>query len=94
MFTILQNGNQNQQNMDAQRHCILVAASNPYPLPTPVYRPPMQNLEKSENIEEQTESRSSDAETVAKSFAQVLLALLSPYLLMVVCIFCGLPIMK
>jgi mediator of RNA polymerase II transcription subunit 25 len=87
MFPILQNGNQNQQNMDAQRHCILVAASNPYPLPTPVYRPPMQNLEKSENIEEQTESRSSDAETVAKSFAQVLLALLSPYLLMVVCIF-------
>ncbi|KAM3691375.1 hypothetical protein ACJW30_08G010000 [Castanea mollissima] len=70
MFPILQNGNQNQQNMDSQRHCILVAASNPYPLPTPVYRPQIQNLEKGENIEEQTESRSSDAETVAKSFAQ------------------------
>lgn len=70
MFPILQNGNQNQQNMDSQRHCILVAASNPYPLPTPVYRPQIQHLEKGENIEEQTESRSSDAETVAKSFAQ------------------------
>ncbi|XP_062159533.1 mediator of RNA polymerase II transcription subunit 25 isoform X2 [Alnus glutinosa] len=68
MFPIPPNGNQNQQNLDAQRHCILVAASNPYPLPTPVYRPQVQNLDKSENMEEQTESRSSDAETVAKSF--------------------------
>ncbi|KAK7821136.1 mediator of rna polymerase ii transcription subunit 25 [Quercus suber] len=32
--------------------------------------PQIQHLEKGENIEEQTESRSSDAETVAKSFAQ------------------------
>ncbi|KAG2662925.1 hypothetical protein I3760_16G003900 [Carya illinoinensis] len=70
MFPIPQNGNLNQQNVDTQRHCILVAASNPYPLPTPVYRPNLQNLEKNENIEEQTESRTSDAETVAKSFAQ------------------------
>lgn len=72
MFSMVPNGNQNQQNVDGQRHCILVAASNPYPLPTPVYRPQMQNLEQSENIEAQTESRLSDAETVAKSFAQVL----------------------
>jgi mediator of RNA polymerase II transcription subunit 25 len=71
MFPIPPNGNQNQQNLDAQRHCILVAASNPYPLPTPVYRPQVQNLDKSENMEEQTESRSSDAETVAKSFVHV-----------------------
>ncbi|XP_042964090.1 mediator of RNA polymerase II transcription subunit 25-like isoform X3 [Carya illinoinensis] len=70
MFPIPQNGNLNQQNVDTQRHCILVAASNPYPLPTPVYKPQLQNLEKNENIEEQTESRTSDAETVAKSFAQ------------------------
>ncbi|XWS34008.1 hypothetical protein CRYUN_Cryun21dG0002500 [Craigia yunnanensis] len=70
MFPITPNGKQTQQNVDGQRHCILVAASNPYPLPTPVYRPQIQNLEQSENIEAQTESRLSDAETVAKSFAQ------------------------
>lgn len=68
MFPIPQNGSQNPQNGDSQRHCILVAASNPYPLPTPVYRPQVQSLDKSENMEEQAESRSSDAETVAKSF--------------------------
>ncbi|XP_031249670.1 mediator of RNA polymerase II transcription subunit 25 isoform X2 [Pistacia vera] len=69
MFSVA-NGSQNQQNIDGQRHCIVVAASNPHPLPTPVYRPQMQNMEQSENIEIQTESRLSDAETVAKSFAQ------------------------
>ncbi|PSR91194.1 Mediator of RNA polymerase II transcription subunit like [Actinidia chinensis var. chinensis] len=63
-------GSQTQQNVAGQRHCILVAASNPYPLPTPVYRPPLQNLEQGENIEVQTQSRLSDAETVAKSFGQ------------------------
>lgn len=67
------NGNQPQQNVDRQMHCILVAASNPYPLPTPVYRPQMQKLEQSENIETQVDSRLSDAETVAKSFVQVLI---------------------
>lgn len=72
MFSAASNGSQNQQNVDGQRHCILVAASNPYPLPTPVYRPQMQNMEQSENIETQAESRLSDAETLAKSFAQVL----------------------
>ncbi|XVF03439.1 hypothetical protein REPUB_Repub04eG0261600 [Reevesia pubescens] len=70
MFPIAPNGNQTQQNVDGQRHCILVAASNPYPLPTPVYRPQIQNLEQSENMEAQIESRLSDAETLAKSFAQ------------------------
>ncbi|KAB1222561.1 Mediator of RNA polymerase II transcription subunit 25 [Morella rubra] len=75
MFPVPQNGNQNQHNVDAQRHCILIAASNPYPLPTPVYRPQLQNLEKSENVEEQTESRSSDAETVAKLFPQCSISL-------------------
>ncbi|KAK6134087.1 hypothetical protein DH2020_032184 [Rehmannia glutinosa] len=62
-------GNQNQ-NVDGQRHCILVAASNPYPLPTPVYRPQPQNIEQSENIETQPDNRLSDAEALAKSFAQ------------------------
>ncbi|KAF8389791.1 hypothetical protein HHK36_024310 [Tetracentron sinense] len=75
MFSLAPNGSQTQQNVDGQRHCILVAASNPYPLPTPVYRPQIQNLEQSENIEVQTENRLSDAETVAKSFAQCLVSL-------------------
>ncbi|TYI46072.1 hypothetical protein E1A91_D13G080900v1 [Gossypium mustelinum] len=70
MFPIASNGNQTPQNVDGQRHCILVAASNPYPLPTPVYRPQIQNLEQVENSEAQTESCLSDAETVARSFAQ------------------------
>ncbi|KAI3502637.1 hypothetical protein L1887_30836 [Cichorium endivia] len=52
------NGSQNHQ-----RHCILVAASNPYPLPTPVY------------IGMQSESHLSDAETVAKYFKQCLISL-------------------
>lgn len=71
MFPTVQNGSQNQQNVDFQKHCILVAASNPHPLPTPVYRPQMQSVEQSENIDAQTESRLYDAEAVAKSFAQV-----------------------
>ncbi|KAI3502625.1 hypothetical protein L1887_30818 [Cichorium endivia] len=55
-------GNQNhQQNVGLQKHCILVAASNPYPLPTPVYI--------------QSESHLSDAETVAKYFKQCLVSL-------------------
>ncbi|XP_052199170.1 mediator of RNA polymerase II transcription subunit 25 isoform X2 [Diospyros lotus] len=69
MFSPL-SGSQTQQTVDVQRHCVLVAASNPYPLPTPVYRPPLQKLEQGENIEAQTETRLSDAETVAKSFSQ------------------------
>ncbi|GMI75378.1 mediator 25, PHYTOCHROME AND FLOWERING TIME 1 [Hibiscus trionum] len=70
MFPIAANGNQTHQIVDGQRHCILVAASNPYPLPTPVYRPQTLNLEQRENMESQIESRLSDAETVAKSFPQ------------------------
>uniref|UniRef100_F6HFQ0 Mediator of RNA polymerase II transcription subunit 25 n=1 Tax=Vitis vinifera TaxID=29760 RepID=F6HFQ0_VITVI len=70
MFSVAANGSQTQQNVDGQRHCILVAANNPYPLPTPVYQPQMQNMEQNESIESQTESRLSDAEAVAKSFAQ------------------------
>lgn len=72
MFPSAQNGNQSQQSVDYQRHCILVSASNPHPLSTPVFRPQMQNLEQSENIDAPTENRLSDAETIAKSFALVL----------------------
>ncbi|EXB38291.1 hypothetical protein L484_013924 [Morus notabilis] len=75
MFTSVQNGNQSQPNMDCQRHCILISASNPHPLSTPVFRPQVQNLEQSENIDGQTENRLSDTETIAKSFAQCLVSL-------------------
>ncbi|CAI9278640.1 unnamed protein product [Lactuca saligna] len=53
---------QNQHNLGVERHCILVAASNPYPL--------MQKTEASDNNEAQSESCFSDAETVARAFVQ------------------------
>ncbi|KAI3502636.1 hypothetical protein L1887_30835 [Cichorium endivia] len=57
-----------------QRHCILVAASNPYPMPTPVYKPP-------DYIGMQTGSFLSDVETVARSFPRCLVSLsvISPW---------------
>ncbi|CAA2977572.1 Hypothetical predicted protein [Olea europaea subsp. europaea] len=67
-------GNQTQ-NVDGLRQCILVAASNPYPLPTSVYQPKLQNLDQSNSIVAQTESHLSDAETLAKSFAQCAISL-------------------
>ncbi|KAI3796194.1 hypothetical protein L1987_38859 [Smallanthus sonchifolius] len=69
------NMSQNQHNLGVQRHCILVAASNPYPLPTPVYRPPIQKIEPTDNSEAQSESRLSDAETIAKVFSQCSISL-------------------
>ncbi|KAK9051117.1 hypothetical protein SSX86_027743 [Deinandra increscens subsp. villosa] len=69
------NASQNQHNLGVQRHCILVAASNPYPLPTPVYRPPIQKIEPSDNSEAQSESRLSDAESIAKAFSQCSISL-------------------
>nr|XP_011464020.1 PREDICTED: mediator of RNA polymerase II transcription subunit 25-like isoform X1 [Fragaria vesca subsp. vesca] len=75
MFLTIQNGSQNQQNVDFQKHCILVAASDPCPLPTPGYRPQMQNMEQSEISDAQTESCLYDAEAVAKSFAQCFVSL-------------------
>ncbi|XP_015158521.1 mediator of RNA polymerase II transcription subunit 25 isoform X3 [Solanum tuberosum] len=57
------------KNADGQRHCILVAASNPYPLPRRVYYPAMLNLEQSDN-EAHTSLRLADAETVARAFPQ------------------------
>ncbi|XP_071704805.1 mediator of RNA polymerase II transcription subunit 25-like [Rutidosis leptorrhynchoides] len=63
------NGSQTQQNEESlQKHCILVAASNPYPLPTLVYRPPNKS-------EAQFGSHLSEAETVAKSFPQSFVSL-------------------
>uniref|UniRef100_A0A251RQD3 Mediator of RNA polymerase II transcription subunit 25 n=1 Tax=Helianthus annuus TaxID=4232 RepID=A0A251RQD3_HELAN len=57
------NGTDTRPTDVVQRHCILVAASNPYPLPTPVYRPPNKS-------DTQSENRLFDAETIAKSFPQ------------------------
>ncbi|XP_010672164.2 mediator of RNA polymerase II transcription subunit 25 isoform X2 [Beta vulgaris subsp. vulgaris] len=68
MFAIPQNGFCAKQNLDGKRHCILVSASNPYPLPTPVYRPAIENLEQGENGEAQSENLLYDAETVSKWF--------------------------
>ena len=60
-------------SLDAQKHCILVAASNPHPLPTPVYCPPITGTEHIEKAEVQTETCLVDAETVAKSFGLIIL---------------------
>ncbi|MCL7025923.1 hypothetical protein MKW94_001123, partial [Papaver nudicaule] len=77
MFSLPPNSS---QSVDMNKHCILVAASNPYSLPTPVYRPQIPNPDKSENKEVATESSLADAETVARSFAQcsVSLSVISP----------------
>ncbi|KAI7727497.1 hypothetical protein M8C21_001513 [Ambrosia artemisiifolia] len=56
------NGTKSQSTEVVQRHCILVAASNPCPVPT-IYWPPNKS-------EMQSVSHLSDAETVAKSFPQ------------------------
>ncbi|KAL9274349.1 Mediator of RNA polymerase II transcription subunit 25-like protein [Drosera capensis] len=68
MFAIPQNGYQAQQTLDGKRHCILIAASNPYPLPTPVYRPNLEILEQDEKVEGHIENFLYDAEAVAKWF--------------------------
>uniref|UniRef100_A0A453KL98 Mediator of RNA polymerase II transcription subunit 25 n=1 Tax=Aegilops tauschii subsp. strangulata TaxID=200361 RepID=A0A453KL98_AEGTS len=70
----------NHQNRELQKHCLLVAASNPYPLPTPVYRPSVQSSDHKKSNEATKESCLADAETVAVSFAQssVSLSVVSP----------------
>ncbi|XP_072993377.1 mediator of RNA polymerase II transcription subunit 25 isoform X3 [Typha latifolia] len=72
--------NQSHQNHEVQKHCVLVAASNPHPMPTPVYRPPVPGLDHNENAEALMETCLADAETVAKSFSQcsVSLSVISP----------------
>ncbi|KAM0876618.1 hypothetical protein ACQ4PT_036057 [Festuca glaucescens] len=71
---------QKNQNHEIQKHCILVAASNPYPLSTPVYRPYVQSSDQKKNNEATKESCLADAEAVAASFAQcsVSLSVVSP----------------
>jgi len=61
-------------------------ASNLYPLPTPVYRLPTQSADHKENIESSKEPSIADAETVAKSFAQVLHKFCHSLLLFISCI--------
>lgn len=75
MFPVSTNGSQSLQNLDCQKHCILVAASNPYPLSTPVYSPPNLSTEQSDNPEAQSGTCLGDAEGVAKSFAQYCVSL-------------------
>ncbi|XP_009109891.1 mediator of RNA polymerase II transcription subunit 25 isoform X2 [Brassica rapa] len=66
---------QAQPSNDLKRHCILITASNPYSLPTPVYRPKLQNAERNENGDALPESRLSDAETVASYFSRCAVSL-------------------
>ncbi|KAF3635097.1 hypothetical protein FXO37_26166 [Capsicum annuum] len=70
MYQVLSshNGSQTQQNADGQRHCILVAASKPYLLPTPVNGPVTQILKQRGIIEHTSNVVLADAETVAKAF--------------------------
>ncbi|KAL2667449.1 hypothetical protein AAZV13_01G069300 [Glycine max] len=75
MLWISQSGAPNQQSVDMHKHCILVAASNPYPLQTPVYVPRPQNLEQSETIDLDSGSHLYDAEAVAKAFPQFSISL-------------------
>ncbi|CAA7397641.1 unnamed protein product [Spirodela intermedia] len=70
MFSGISNANQSQQNLDTRKHCILLAASNPHPLPTPVYRPLSRSIEQNESAVTQLEACLADAETVAKAFAE------------------------
>ncbi|KAE9605673.1 hypothetical protein Lal_00025102 [Lupinus albus] len=68
MFPNSHSGGPNQQNLDMQSHCILVSASNPYPLQTPFYIPRLQNLEQIESIDSDPNSCLYDAEAVAKAY--------------------------
>ncbi|KAI6703054.1 hypothetical protein NL676_012190 [Syzygium grande] len=73
MFPIPPDGNLPPQSLDGKRHCVLVAATNPYPLSTPVYRPTFQ-LE-NEHVETYTGGPVCDAEGVAKFFPQCCVSL-------------------
>ncbi|KAF8020131.1 hypothetical protein BT93_G0741 [Corymbia citriodora subsp. variegata] len=73
MFPLPPNGNLPPQSLDGKRHCVLVAATNPYPLSTPVYRPTFQ-LE-DEHVESYSGGPLCDAEGVAKFFPQCCVSL-------------------
>uniref|UniRef100_A0A0D6QR51 Mediator of RNA polymerase II transcription subunit 25 n=1 Tax=Araucaria cunninghamii TaxID=56994 RepID=A0A0D6QR51_ARACU len=76
LFALNQAMAQLTQGMDRQKHCMLVAASNPYPLPTPVPRLPVQtSSQQNANSEFQTQQWLADAETVAKAYAQCFVSL-------------------
>ncbi|XP_073221609.1 mediator of RNA polymerase II transcription subunit 25 isoform X3 [Cicer arietinum] len=75
MFPHSQSGGPNQQSADMHMHCILVAASNPYPLQTPVYVPQLQSLEQSESVDSEPGKQLYDAEAVAKVFPQFSISL-------------------
>ncbi|KAK4376487.1 hypothetical protein RND71_002783 [Anisodus tanguticus] len=66
-------GSETQENADGRRHCLLVAASNPHPLP--VYCHAMQKLELSGNTEAHVSSCLADAETIAHAFPQCFVSL-------------------
>ncbi|XP_021754519.1 uncharacterized protein LOC110719840 [Chenopodium quinoa] len=62
MFAVPPNGFMTEENLVGKRHCILVAGSNPFPLPVPVYRPNFDNCG--------DPSPCHDAETVAGWFGK------------------------
>lgn len=63
-----------QMSQTIQKHCVLVAASNPYPLLTSVPRPPGHSIT-TQITNAETQQWLADAETVAKAFAQCLVSL-------------------
>ncbi|XP_059639518.1 mediator of RNA polymerase II transcription subunit 25-like [Cornus florida] len=74
------NTNENQTQQFGQRHCILVAASNPCLFPTPVQLPIIQVTASGKITDARMECDLADTETVARSFIQsfVSLSVLSP----------------
>ncbi|KAM7271676.1 hypothetical protein ACFE04_030890 [Oxalis oulophora] len=72
MFEDFSNAIQPQQRANVQKHCILVAASNPNPLPIPVNKP---RRVQSDNKELQIGSCLADAEAIAKFFPQISVSL-------------------
>jgi mediator of RNA polymerase II transcription subunit 25 len=54
-----------------QKHCLLIAASNPYRLPTPVIRPPILFLPNGQPELQAEQWWLADAEAVAKAFPPV-----------------------
>lgn len=65
------------QVAERQKHCVLVAASNPHCLPTPIPRPPVNTLMQSSTTGDSLAEHwwLADADTVAKAFPQCLVSL-------------------
>lgn len=64
-----------QSRQLGQRHCILVAANNPSPVPRAVLLPKTKILDSGEISEARIESQNADAEAVARSFPQSFVSL-------------------